>query len=433
MKKLSESLEKFLVPLATKLSSNKYLGAISGGFTYLLPVVMIGALFTLFSSLNIEAYQTFITNIGLKNVLSFASTVTTDMLAVYAVFLIGKSLGEKLGYEKESTIAGALSLVVFLMMIPLTPIEGDGGVITNFLGTKYLGAPGLFSAIIIALIVSRLYILFIEKNIVIKMPDSVPPTISKSFSGILPGLAIVLIFSFVRQGFSSSSYGDFNTCIYTIIQSPLVKLGASPVTYCILIAMCSIMWFFGIHGGLIVMPILSVLYLPGTMENLAAFQAGAEIPNIIAQSTWMLLASLGGAGGTLGLCILMLLKSKSSRYKTLGKLAIAPGICGINEPITFGFPMVLNTVMLIPMIVTPIVTFLISYACMSAGIVPYPNGVQVALGTPAILSGLMCIGWQGAVLQVVLILIQIGIYLPFFNIVDKQALKEEQTNVKVAE
>ena len=120
--------------------------------------------------------------------------------------------------------------------------------------------------------------------------------------------------------------------------------------------------------------------------------------------------------------------AKSARYKTLSKLALPSGLCGINEPITFGLPMVLNTIMIIPLILTPITTFLISYLTMSIGLVPYPNGVSVPLGTPVIFSGFIAVGWQAAVLQIILILIQMAIYYPFFRVLDKQALAEEQGN-----
>lgn len=424
-------LERTLVPLAGKLSNNKYLGAISTGFSYTLPVIMIGALFSLAATLNIGVYQNFIVSIGIKPILTFASTVTTDMLSIYAVFLIAKAFGEKEGYEKESVLAGTIALVCFLLMIPL------GNTMVNempqvFLPTKYLGAAGLFSAMIIALVSSKIYFIFIRKDITIKLPDSVPPTITKSFAAILPGLTIVLIFSIIRYGFSLTSFSDFNTCIYTAIQSPLVSLGASPFTFILLIIICSLMWFFGIHGGLIVMPIISMMYMPALLDNLSAYQTGGTLPNIITYATWMNFASIGGAGGTLGLCILMTFFSKSARYKTLGKLAIVPGLCNINEPITFGFPMVLNTTMLIPLIITPVITFLISYAVMSLGLIPFTNGVAPALGTPVVLVGLVCVGWQGAVLQVVLIAIQVVIYAPFFKIVDTQAYREE-TKGKVEE
>ena len=433
MNKFTQFLEKTLVPIANKLSQNNYLGAVTNGFSIALPIIMVGALFTLVNSLNIEIYQSIITDIGIKPIISFASTVTTDMLSVYAVFLIAKSFSEKEGNDMASVYAGMTALVCFLLMIPLGSIQPEVGAPITYLPTKFLGSAGLFSAIIIALISAKIYGIFVKKNITIKLPESVPPTIAKSFSAILPGLAIVLVFSIIRWGFTLTSFNDFNTFIYSIIQEPLVGLGASPFTYILMIMICSLMWFLGIHGGMIVMPILNMLYMPALMENLAAFEAGSELPNLITTSSWMNFASLGGAGGTLGLCFLMTFFAKSERYKALGKLAIVPGICGINEPITFGFPMVLNTTMLIPMIVTPIVTFLISYACMSLGLVPYPNGVGAALGTPAIFLGFMCVGWQGVILQAFLICVQIIIYTPFFKTIDNQALKTEQEYEKTNE
>ena len=425
MDKMNEFLERTLVSLANKMGQNKYLSSISTGFSYLLPVVMTGALFTLVSSLNFQPYQTFITKTGIKTLFSFASTVTTNMLAVYTVFLIAKAFGEKEGYSKESLFIATTALVSFMLMIPLKSVKING-VVSVFLPTRFLGAAGLFSAMIIALTSAKIYLFILEKDITIKLPDSVPPTISKSFSAIIPSLIIIFVFSLIRLGFSFTSYGDLNSLIYSVIQTPLVKLGRSPLTFVFCTALCSLLWFFGIHGGMIVMPILNTLYMPTLLENLAAYQSGKALPNLITQSTWMNFASLGGAGGTLGLCILMLFLAKSERYKSLGKLAIVPGICGINEPITFGFPMVLNTMMLIPMILTPIITFGISFLCMSTGLVPFPNVVANALGTPVGFSALMTVGWQGAILQLILVVVQMVVYYPFFKAADNNALKDEK-------
>lgn len=178
------------------------------------------------------------------------------------------------------------------------------------------------------------------------------------------------------------------------------------------------------------MPFITALYTTAGLENLAVFAEGTQIPNMITQANWSLYASLGGAGGTLGLCIIMFFFAKSARYKALGKLALPAGICGINEPITFGLPMVLNTIMLIPLLLTPVVTFIISYMSMAMGLVPYPNGVGVPLGTPVVFSGLVSVGWQAAVLQVILIVIQVAIYYPFFRVLDKQACEEEGIAIK---
>lgn len=429
MGKLTEMIEKVLMPLADKLEKNHYLKAITNGFSVLLPVTMIGAIFTLLSSLNIEVYQNIIASVGLKELFSFAPKVTTDLISLYAVYLIGKACAVQLGYKNDADVAGIISLFVFLLMIPIgVSGQSEGGetvAIAGAIGTTYLGSAGLFSAMILGLIVPTIYCWFLSKNITIKMPEQVPPMISKSFGGMIPGFVIAFLFSLVRLGFGFTQFGDFNTFIYTMLRTPLSHLGASPLTFILFIAMCSLMWFFGLHGGMIVLPFLKMLYTAPGLENLAAMGAGAALPNAITQANWFLYASLGGAGGTLGLCILMFFTAKSARYKTLGKLALPAGICGINEPVTFGLPMVLNTIMVIPLIITPIVTFLISYVCMMTGIVPYPNGVAISVGTPVILSGLIGAGWQSAVLQVVLIIVQMIIFYPFFAVLDKKACEEE--------
>lgn len=429
MGKLTEMIEKVLMPLADKLEKNRYLKAITNGFSVLLPITMIGAIFTLLSSLNIEVYQNLIASVGLKELFSFAPKVTTDLISLYAVYLIGKACAVQLGYENDADVAGIVSLFVFLLMIPIgVSGQSEGGetvAIAGAIATTYLGSAGLFSAMILGLIVPTIYCWFLSKNITIKMPEQVPPMISKSFAGLIPGFVIAFLFSLVRVGLTYTSFGDLNTCIYTMLRTPLSHLGASPITFIVFIVMCSLMWFFGLHGGMIVMPFLTMLYTAPALENLAAMGAGEVLPNIITKANWSLYASLGGAGGTLGLCILMFFTAKSSRYKTLGKLALPAGLCGINEPVTFGLPMVLNTIMIIPLLLTPVVTFLISYFCMKFGLVPYTNGVEIALGTPVFFSGLIGAGWQAVVLQVVLVVVQVLMYYPFFKVLDKKACEEE--------
>lgn len=338
---------------------------------------------------------------------------------------------EKLGEQSNATIAGTLSLMVFFLLIPLGVQGGEGDAMVTIaaaLGTQWLGAAGLFSAMIIGLIVPTIYVFLLHKNLTIKMPESVPSTISKSFSALVPGFIIAFLFCLVRYGMSMTSYGNLNQFIYTMLQTPLTSLGASPFTFVIFTIMCSLMWFFGLHGGMIVMPFLTMLYQAPALENLEAYAAGVDLPNMITKSCWPVYASLGGAGGTIGLCIAMLLFTKSQRYKTLGKLALPAGLCGINEPITFGLPMVLNTIMIIPLILTPIVTFALAYFCTAAGIVPPLNGAEVPLGTPVIFSGWLTGGIRVGILQVVLIAIQFVMYLPFIKVLDRQALKEEAMN-----
>ena len=432
MNNLTGLIEKYFVPMAGKLSKNKFLKAISNGFSVLLPITMIGAIFTLLANLQIAPYQSFVKAVHLKEIFGFAPKVTTDMLAVYAVFLIGKALAEQFDFDDNvSTIVGALSLFSFLVLIPLG-VSGKAEKsqeivsIAGAMPTTYLGAAGLFTAMIVGLLVPFIYQIFIKYNIVLKMPEQVPPTIAKSFSALIPAFSIAFIFGLIRFLFSLTPFGDANSFVYTMMKAPLANLGASPATFILFILVGSLMWFFGLHGGMIVMPFINVLYTAAGLENLEAYANGVAGPNLITNASWLIFASVGGAGGTLGLCIIMAFMAKSSRYKTLGKLALPAGACGINEPITFGLPMVLNTIMVIPLIITPITTFLISYFMMRIGIIPPLNGTTIPLGTPVVFAGLIAGGWKTAVLQIVLIAVQMIIYLPFFKVLDKQAVLEEK-------
>lgn len=440
MGKLQEIIERTLLPFAEKLSNNKYLKAISGGFSLLLPIILVGAIFTLLVNVQIAPYQAFITSTGIKGILNFVPAVTTNLMAVYAVFLIGKCLAEQLDEIRgQSVLVGITCLFAFFLVLPTTiegvhTLESGEQIAISLAGypTTYLGAAGLFTSMIMGLVVPSLYHVMIKAKLYIRMPDSVPPQITTAFMGVLPTLVIGVIFAIVRFGFAQTSWGEVNAFIYGVLKAPLAALSANPITFIILIAMCSLMWFFGIHGGMVVMSFLNILYQQPALENLAAYAAGQPIPNMICKSWWFVFASLGGGGGTLGLCIILFFLAKSNRYKALGKIALPAGLCGINEPITFGMPIVLNVVMLIPFVFGPIITFILSYAATSVGILPFLNGTAIETGTPVIFSGLLCGGWRVALWQIFLIFVQMCVYYPFFRVLDNQALKEEREEVDSA-
>lgn len=430
MNKLIGFIEKYLLPAAVKIGGNKLLRSISNAFMSLMPVIITGALFTLFANLNIAPYQRLITSIGLKEIFSFIPNVTSNMLAVYASFFVAYEFSKQLNLKRFQAMAGAASLLVFLLMIPLgvTAVEGEVTIrVAAALSTSWLGASGLFSAMIIGLIVPAVFYFFDKKHIEIKMPDGVPPMIANSFSAILPVLAISFLFAVLRYLLALTAYGDLNTMIYTILRMPLAHLGASPFTWVILCLMCCFLWFFGIQGGMVINPFLIMLYQAATLENLSAYAAGSPLPNKIIMPCWLGYTSVGGAGGTLGLCLIMFFLAKSKRYKTLGKIALPAGFCGINEPVIFGAPIVLNPILLIPFLLTPIVTFSLSYLLTNLNILPILYGTDIAMGTPVILSGLLAGGPRVAVWQVFIIAIQMCIYFPFFKVLDNQARKEENT------
>ncbi len=425
LEKFQTAMEKTLIPFANKLSQNKVLKAISGGFSALLPIIMVGAIASLLSGLNIEVYQNFITTIGLKTIVSYISAYTTNMMAIYAVFSIGNSMAKQLECKDQSILVGIISLMVFLLTIPLG-VSKDEVTIAAAISTTYFGAPGLFTAMIIGCVVPLIYNIFVKHHIVIKMPDGVPPQIANGFSAIIPAVCITAVFAAIRQLCALTSFGTLSGLIYGLLKTPLSHLTNSPITFVVLLLFCNILWFFGIHGGMVTMSFLSMLYMAPALENLEAMAAGQSLPNMLTNTWWFTFAQLGGSGGIIGLAVCMFLFSKSERYKTLGKIAILPALCSISEPIVFGVPLVLNVMMLIPMILSPLCCFLTSYLMTSIGVLPYLNGIQLSTGTPIVLAGFLAGGWRAAIWQIILVALQAVLYFPFFRMVDKQALEEEK-------
>jgi PTS system cellobiose-specific IIC component len=425
MEKLQKAMEKTLIPVANRLSSSKVLRAISSGFSMLLPVIMVGAIASLLAGLSIAPYQSFITAIGLKPLIGMVATYTTNMIALYAVFAIGKSMADQLACKDQSVLVGLVTLFMFLLQIPTGIGEGDAAV-ASAISTTYFGAAGLFTAMILGVTVPLIYNVFITRHIVIKMPDGVPPQIANGFSAILPAGFLTILFVIVRQLCTLTSFGTLNDLIYGILRTPLSTLTQSPWTFALLVLLCNLLWFFGIHGGMVVMPFISMLYMAPAIENLDALAAGASMPNLLTNTWWFTFVQLGGSGGVIGLAICMFFFAKSDRYKTLGKICILPAMCSISEPIVFGFPLVLNVLLFIPMIITPLLSFGLSYLLTVLGVLPYLNGLQLSVGTPVLLSGFLTGGWRAAVWQVVLVAMQFAIYFPFFKICDKQAVAEEK-------
>ena len=274
----------------------------------------------------------------------------------------------------------------------------------------------------------KLFSAVTKKGWVIKMPEGVPPTVSKSFAALIPSAVVMIVYFIINTLFALTPYGSVHEFVYKFLQMPLLNLGNSLGAMVTAYIFLHFFWFFGINGGSVVgavyNPILKIL----SAENLEAFQAGTEIPNIITGQFQDMFATFGGAGSTLSLLIAMVLICKSKRIKSLGKLSTLPGIFGINEPIIFGLPIMLNPILLVPFVLVPTVNIIITYFCMSAGLVPLTNGVQIPWTTPIIFSGFLTTGWQGAVLQVILLVLGVFMYMPFIKMLDNQYLKEEEEN-----
>lgn len=197
-----------------------------------------------------------------------------------------------------------------------------------------MGAQGLFGAMIAALIATRLYCFFMTKEkLKIHMPEGVPPMIANTFSALIPGILVGFIFIFVSFGFSFTSWGSFSQMVYSVIVTPLNALGGSVWSLVVLLLVQMFLWFFGIHGSNVISGVITAVYLPMATANMEAYAAGKELPNILGNTFYDAFSGIGGAGGTLSLCIILLLFAKSKQNKEMGKLGIVPGLFTINEPV----------------------------------------------------------------------------------------------------
>src|SRR5699024_6144244 len=190
-------------------------------------------------------------------------------------------------------------------------------------------------------------------------------------------------------------------CIYTIIPEPLTALGSGLPATIIAVLLIQLFWFFGLHGQIIINSVFDPIWFALNDQNLKAFQAGEELPNIVKKPfIASFLVGMGGTGMTLVVIILFFIIGRSRQLKELGKLGALAGIFNVNEAIIFGLPIVMNPFILIPWLIAPVIVTIITYFAMSTGLVPPPAGIIVPWTTPPILSGYLATGnaWQGAVL-----------------------------------
>lgn len=417
-----EKIQEKLMPVALKLNENRYIAAIRDGFFGITSILIIGSMFLLFASLPVKGYPELMESIlgaNWANYFLVPYLSTMDIMGLFLILSMSHSLAKS---HKVNTIAAQLlSLISFLILTPsITDADGARGIpAANF------SASGLFLAMLATILSVEIYRFVIEKDWVIKMPESVPQNVSVAFSSLIPGFILVIVFNVIQILFSITDFGTAQDFIYTALQAPLTSFGTSLPAYLLSDFIMQALWIFGIHGSNVVLPMIEPLLLSNTVDNAAAYSAGTELPHIITRQFSRYVA-LGGGGATIGLVICMILFAKSKQYKSLGRLSLAPGFFNINEPVIFGLPIVLNPIMALPFIGISLILILLSYFVMSIGLVPYTNGLNVPWTTPPIIGGLLISGWRGAVWQVIEIILTVGMYYPFFRLVDQQAYEQEQ-------
>lgn len=418
MEKFMNLLEKYLLPFAEKLGQNRYLNVLKDSFMLSLPLTIFGSIFIVIANLPFLNLIMSENKLALlKEALNPAAEGSMLIMTVFVVMGIGYYLATS--YKVEGIYGSAIAISAFFLVTPLQ----NGGMPLDRLGAK-----GMFVGILVAIISGEIYKRAVLKGLVIKMPDSVPPAVSRSFSALIPAFLTLTIFLVVRIIFSLTPFGNIHDFIFKTIQTPMMKLGGGLPATIFAIIMIQLLWFFGLHGQVIVNSVLDPVWNTLSLENFEAFQAGKELPHIITkQFMETYTVGLGGTGMTLAVAFALLFVVKSKQLKELGKLSGPAAIFNVNEPIIFGLPIVMNPIIFIPWMLSPVVVVIFTYIMMSIGLAPIPTGVTVPWTVPIFFSGSLATNSiMGGVLQIINFFIVFIIWLPFLKVLDRQAIQAEE-------
>lgn len=424
MDTLMEKISSFVEPLAEWVHKMTFLNAMAEALQVLLPITVIGSFACLFAFIDVGGWQAFLgANPMILMVFMNAQSWTLSIIAFYTVLVLPYLYAKRLGMN-EPLACVPLTVASFLL---LTPTE-----LYTAIPSAWLGHSGMFSAFIISYLVVRFVKLCQDHNVTIKMPQGVPHYIEATFAVLIPAFILVFGCSLIGQALAATPYESIHQLIYTFIQTPLSGLGTSFFGLLVTELVMTLAMFCGIHGSSVV-PFMDALATAANEQNMAAMAAGSALPNIY---TTGLLNSIqmGGIGATLGLGILLFFLAKSKRYRQLSRVAIVPQIFNIGESLLFGIPIMLNPLLFIPYMLGVIANTCIAYGSVAIGLCARFTGVNPSWTMPGILQGILTcsVPWQGAVLQIVILAVDMLIWYPFVKMIDKQAVEEENNAVSEA-
>ncbi|MNW39578.1 Lichenan permease IIC component [compost metagenome] len=422
MSKVQTFMEEKIAPFAGRIGQIKQLVAIRDGISFIMPLIIIGSVALILNSLPIEAswYLNLMNEGGWAERLGLIVNGTFGLIGLLASFTIAYSLANQ--YSLDGMSVGVLSLSAYLLSTPnIMSADNAAGLPLALMGSK-----GLFVAIVVGIVATEIFRFVIKRNLVIKLPDGVPPAVGKSFTALIPGFFIIVFFAAISWILDATGIGSLHDLVQTILGKPLSLLGGTIFGAIIYDLLISVFWLTGIHGGNIMGGIMNPIWMQKMDENRLALQAGQELPNIFTQPFFDIFVHMGGAGTVFALAICLILFSKSQQNKSIGRLSIMPSAFNIGEPLMFGVPVVLNPIMFIPFILAPIAMVILTYFAMATGLVPKTNGVSVPWTMPPLISGYLATGSiRGSIMQVVNLAVSVLIYYPFFRAMDKQFIREE--------
>lgn len=423
MNKLIKLIEKGK-PFFEKISRNIYLRAIRDGFIAGMPVILFSSIFILIAYVpNAWGFH------WSKDIETFLMTPYSYSMGILAFFVGGttaKALTDSMNRDLPATnqinfLSTMLASMVGFLLMAAEPAK-EGGFLTAFMGTK-----GLLTAFIAAFVTVNVYKVCVKNNVTIRMPEEVPPNISQVFKDLIPfTVSVVLLYGLelIVKGTLDVTVAE---SIGTLI-APLFSAADGYLGITLIFGAYAFFWFVGIHGPSIVEPAIAAITYANIDANLNLIQAGQHADKVITSGTQMFIVTMGGTGATLIVPFLFMWICKSERNRAIGRASVVPTFFGVNEPILFGAPIVLNPIFFIPFIFAPIANVWIfkffvdtlnmnSFSTNLPWVTPGPLGI--VLGTNFQVLSFILAG--------LLIVVDTIIYYPFVKVYDEQIIEEERS------
>ena len=428
---MKDKLQNVLLSISSKVETNKYLGSIKEAFTMFVPFIIVGSFGSMLNILvsganGLAQWIPWLSN--LSPAFTAINFVTISCMSLPIAFLIGYKLAEKENLPQlESGLIGLLSYLAVCPNTISTVVEGlKDPVVLNGLGAGVIGAQGLFVSMIMSMDAVKYFGLLTNIDAIkIKMPDSVPTGIARSFNILIPIFIIITAFSVGGCLFNTFTGNYLNVWIYNIIQLPLQALANTTGGILVLALVNQLFWFLGIHGGMVIEGVRGPLSAAGLAENISAVQAGGVATNILTRGFWTSFVVVGGGGITLSLLIAIFIFSKREDHKSIAKFSLIPGICGINEPVVFGLPLVLNPIFAIPFILNSVIAAFIAVVATNIGFLTC-GVLDCPPGLPVFVTGFISYGIHGIIVQAIILIVTFIIWVPFVLMSNKQAKLEQK-------
>ncbi|BDX48207.1 PTS transporter subunit EIIC [Enterococcus hirae] len=421
MNAMIKRIEK-MKPFFEKISNNSYLRAIRDGFISLIPVILFSSFFLLVAYVP-NAFN-FHWGEEIESILMKAYNGSMGILGILMAATVTKSLTENFNTKlpKTNQINSTSTMIAAFIAFLIVGVDSlEGGFASDYMGTK-----GLMTAFIVGFIVPNIYRFCVSKNLTVKMPEEVPGNISQTFKDLIPITLSTVFFWGFDLGFRNLVGSGFSEKLIELFQ-PIFSAADGYFGLALIFGAMAFFWFVGIHGPSIVEPAVAAIYITNVEMNFQLYQSGEHAPKILSQGLQYFVATLGGTGATLVITLMFAFLAKSKQLKTMGRASAIPVLFGVNEPMLFGAPIVLNPIFFIPFILAPILNvwifkFFVEVLDMNGFIynLPWttPGPVGLILGT----------GFAGLsiVLMIVLLTVDFAIYYPFFKAYDNELLVKEK-------